>query len=364
MHGTHLMSCVRLVRTPGIGAMTAQKLIASHNGVEGALDFLISTHAHVYTAEQAKRDIEAHAQLGAHLISFDDNRYPALLKQIHGYPLLLSVLGNPRMLNHSCLSIVGARHAAMHSLSFTQTLSSQLTDYGYTVVSGLARGIDGAAHKGALLQQKKARTIAVVAGGVDTLYPREHAKLRHDILELEGAIVSEMPLGVFPGASHFPRRNRIISGLSKALCVIEASKNSGSMITARFALEQGRDVFAVPGFPMQERCGGSNQLLREGAYFLENVHDIIHHMGDARHDAQDTFTASHDAQEGEAHTTETDNVTSHILALLGEGALSFDDIVMHLDMDHTALHTVILSLEMQGLILRDMRGFFVRTPSA
>lgn len=354
MTSPHILSYIRLIRTKGVGCITARKLIEAHHGVDGALNYLEHTSVPVYSPQDAEREINAHKKMGAHLITWESADYPPLLKQIPDAPIVMSILGHPHRLNLPCIGIVGARHASLHSLKFTRQLAHDLGQYGYTIVSGLARGIDGAAHTGSL----SSGTIAVVAGGVDTLYPREHAELRTQIIDNGGAIVSDMPLGIFPGASHFPRRNRLISGLSQGVCVIEATKQSGSMITARYALDQGRDVFAVPGFPWGIQCGGSNQLLRDGAYFLESAQDVIDVLG-APHNIPKHAHIGHNPNTS-SHTNIPSTLFQSILNLIGEGSLSMDELesASHVEID--TLHRALLDLEIQGRIQRNAYGLFVR----
>ena len=366
----HTIAYLRLSRTRGIGCITAHKLMNQCGSAQDALSYLHNTGRALYDEKSAHSEIDAHVKLGAHMITMDDPCYPPLLRYTCDYPLILSVLGNKNRLISPSIAIVGARQASLCSLKFAHNLARDLSQGGYTVVSGLARGIDGAAHAGAV---DNGQTVAVVAGGVDTIYPREHAKLRQNILDHGGAIISEMPLGVFPGASHFPRRNRIISGMSRGLCVIEAAKQSGTMITARYALDQGRDIFAVPGSPLDARCGGSNQLLRDGAYFLESAHDIWDNLSPSvewEHEEHPSRPVSrtltsekppdcmhipdHEKQPGSSARDHD------ILTIMGGQSLSLNDISNALNLDHSVLHAALISLEMEGRIQRDACGKFTR----
>jgi DNA processing protein len=211
--------------------------------------------------------------LGARLVRWTDEDYPPKLKQIAVPPPYLVARGVLRLGETACLAVVGARAASEAGLRMAQRLGFELATRGFVVVSGLARGIDGAVHCGAL--EAGGRTIAVLGCGIDVAYPPEHRGLADSIAEHSGAILSELPLGTAPLPENFPSRNRILSGLSLGVVIVEAAEKSGSLITARMALEQDRQVFAVPGSPLSGRTRGSNRLLREGAALVECVEDVI-----------------------------------------------------------------------------------------
>ncbi len=212
-------------------------------------------------------------RLGARLVKWTDDDYPGPLREIVDPPPYLFVRGPAPLHQPACLAIVGARAASEAGLRMAHRLALELAAKGFTVVSGLARGVDGAAHQGAL--DAGGRTVAVMGCGVDVIYPREHRKLAEAIIEGGGAIVSELPLGTQPMAENFPTRNRILSGLCVGVVIVEAAEKSGSLITARMALEQNRQVFAVPGSPLTGKTRGSNRLLKDGAKLVECVEDVI-----------------------------------------------------------------------------------------
>jgi len=212
-------------------------------------------------------------RLGARLVRWTDEEYPANLKQIADPPHYLVARGLLEPRATACVAVVGARAASEAGLRMAQRLGFELAAHGFVVVSGLARGIDGAAHRGAL--EAGGRTIAVLGCGIDVAYPPEHRGLADSIVERCGAILSELPLGSAPLPENFPSRNRILSGLSLGVVIVEAAEKSGSLITARMALEQDRQVFAVPGSPLSGKTRGSNRLLREGAVLVECVEDVI-----------------------------------------------------------------------------------------
>ena len=222
-------------------------------------------------ADSAASVLEAALGSGCKLIGLQDPAYPLLLKQIHDPPAVLFVNGNPGLLNEFCIAVVGSRHASAQANRFTRWLAAELAGSGLTIVSGLARGIDSSAHRGAL---ESGNTIAVIGTGTDVYYPKSNRGLQVQ-LENEGAVVSEFLPGAPPRAAQFPQRNRIISGISLGTIVIEATLRSGSLITARFAAEQGREVFAVPGQVDREQTKGCHRLLREGAVLVESAADVL-----------------------------------------------------------------------------------------
>lgn len=221
------------------------------------------------------RQVKLVDRLGVHVVTLTDPAYPARLKTIHDPPPLLYCTGALREQDGMAVAVVGGRTATAAGRAITEEIAQELARGGWTIVSGMARGIDAAAHRGALAGQ--GRTIAVLGCGVDQTYPPEHDQLRRQIEE-HGAILAELPMGSSPQSHHFPRRNRIISGLSVGVLVAEAAMNSGSLITAKLALEQGRDVFAIPGSVKEARCRGSNGLIKEGAKLVDCAADMLEEL--------------------------------------------------------------------------------------
>jgi len=268
---------LRLARTENVGPVTFRQLIARFGSAGEALHALPALARRggrarplrLCTPEAAERERDALAAAGGTLVFPEEADYPQALAILDHAPMVLSVLGDPGMLCRRSIAIVGARNASTSGRNFARRMAADLAAAGMTVVSGLARGIDTAAHEGAI-----DATVAVMAGGVDVVYPRENADLYRRIRD-RGAVISEIPFGTQPQARHFPRRNRIISGLSIGVLVVEAALRSGSLITARLAGEQGRDVFAVPGSPLDPRCKGPNDLIRKGAKLTETAEDIL-----------------------------------------------------------------------------------------
>jgi DNA processing protein len=267
---------LRLIRTDSIGPRTFRTLINRYGGAGAALEVLpeISARAGkpVILADlgEIEREIEAASRMGARFIALGERDYPLSMQAIDSAPPIISLRGNADALNGSCVGIVGSRNASAAGLKFTQNLAIGLGQAGYITVSGLARGIDTAAHKASLATG----TVAVLAGGQGKIYPSENVGLLEAILET-GAVISEMPLLWEPRARDFPRRNRLVSGLSLGVVVVEAARGSGSLITARFALEQGREVFAVPGSPLDPRAQGTNDLIRAGATLCAEAEHVI-----------------------------------------------------------------------------------------
>jgi DNA processing protein len=268
---------LRLIRSEGVGPVTFRRLLDRYGTAGTALAALpaIAGKAgrealRIADGAEAEREIAALCHIGGQLIAMDEPEYPAALRAIDDSPPLLAVLGDVATLTRPAVGIVGSRNASLNGRRVAEGLARDLAAAGWIIVSGLARGIDSAAHAGAL----RGGTVAVLAGGVDVCYPEENRALYQRIAEI-GAVISEAPLGTVPQARHFPRRNRLISGLTRGVVVVEASLHSGSRITARFALEQGREVFAVPGSPLDPRARGSNDLLRQGATLVETADDVL-----------------------------------------------------------------------------------------
>lgn len=267
---------LRLARTDRVGPVAFSQLLQRFGSAERALDALpdlIRSQGRsgysIPAPEAVEAELEAGARIGARLILWGEADYPDMLAAVDPPPPLLWTLGDPSLMQQPCMAIVGARIASAGGQRIARGLAQQLGESGHVVVSGLARGIDAAAHMGAL----ETGTVAVLGGGVDDIYPSDNTDLYRQIAE-HGCIVSESPVGARAQARDFPRRNRIISGLSRGVVVVEAEIRSGSLITARLANEQGRDVFAVPGSPLDPRSKGPNELLRQGAILCEGFEDI------------------------------------------------------------------------------------------
>jgi DNA processing protein len=286
--GTHLtpsqkLAWLRLIRTENVGPVTFRQLLNRAGSAEQAIADLprlaarVGVGARVPSISEAEAELAGIEKLGGRLVASGEPGYPSLFDHIAGAPPLVTVIGGERLDLTRTVAIVGARNASAAGQRMTEILARDLGEAGYTVVSGLARGIDAAAHKAALATG----TVAVLAGGIDKVYPEENLPLARSILEQGGMLLTEMPLGWAPRAQDFPRRNRLVSGLSLGVVVVEAAKRSGSLITARLALEQNREVFAVPGSPLDPRAEGGNHLIQEGARLVTSARDIIESLAHA-----------------------------------------------------------------------------------
>src|SRR5882672_1226821 len=269
---------LRLIRSDNVGPRTFRALINHYGGARAALAALpnlarrggASGPARICSHDEAERELEAATSRGVSFLALAEPEYPQRLAMIDDAPPLLAMRGKLPVLALPMVAIVGARNASAAGMRFAERLARDLGAAGFAITSGLARGIDGAAHRASL----GTGTIAALAGGHDQIYPPEHGSLAEAIVT-EGALVSEMPMGWEPRARDFPRRNRLISGLAAGVVIVEAAKRSGSLITARMALEQGREVFAVPGSPLDPRAEGTNSLLKQGATLVTEAQDVI-----------------------------------------------------------------------------------------
>ncbi len=274
---------LRLIRTDNVGPQTFRQLLNREGSAEAALAALphlagrSGIAPRIPSIAEAEEEIAALHRLGGRLVAMGELGYPDLLLHIHGPPPLLSIAGNPNLDWQRTVAMVGARNASAAGQKFARMLAADLGDAGYLVVSGLARGIDAAAHMAAL----STGTVAVLAGGMDQIYPTENIPLARRIVEEGGILLTEMPIGWEPRARDFPRRNRLVSGLSLGVVVVEAARRSGSLITARLALEQNREVFAVPGSPLDPRAEGGNALIQQGARLITSAADIIEVLREA-----------------------------------------------------------------------------------
>ena len=272
-----LIAWTRLARTPRIGPLTFHRLIARFRGASAALEALPRvSNLTAPPEEKAHAEIEGVEALGARLIACCEPDYPPLLAQLDAPPPVIAVRGDPNWMKKPTVAIVGSREGSGSALIFAERLAADLGAAGYTVVSGLARGVDAAVHRGSL----ETGTIGVLAGGLDHPYPPQNQSL-HDAICERGAVVSEAPLGAIARARDFPRRNSIISGISRGVVIIEAALRSGSLITARAAADQGREVMAAPGSPLDPRARGSNALIKQGATLIEDANDVIAALGES-----------------------------------------------------------------------------------
>jgi len=347
-----------LAQTEGVGPIAWRRLLSRFGSAEAALAALPrlaraggrDTPPAIPTAAEAERELDRLAKLGARLLVVDESGYPPLLAMLDDAPPVIAVQGDAALLSARSVAMVGGRNASANGQRMAENLAAGLART-VVVVSGLARGIDAAAHTGALAT---GRTVAVVAGGLDLAYPPEHAALQQRIAEL-GAIVAEAPLGTAPQARHFPRRNRIIAGLSLGVVVVEAALRSGSLITARIAQEIGREVFAVPGSPTDPRSRGANDLLRQGAILTETAEDVLdnlplHPMCASSLDQGVTAPPGLAEPRPELADDSPDlpRARSQVLDLLSPSPTPVDDVVRRCQFSPAAVMVVLLELELAG----------------
>jgi DNA processing protein len=351
---------LRLIRSQNIGPRTFRALLNHCGGARAALEALPALARRgggtlapkICSRAEAEREIEVAARCGATFIALGEADYPQRLQAIDDAPPLLAVHGNRAVLALPTVAVVGSRNASAAGLKITERIARELGQAGFATVSGLARGIDAAAHRVSL---EKSGTIAVLAGGLDRLYPPEHGELAEDILAA-GVLLTEMPFGWEPRARDFPRRNRLISGLALGVVIVEAAKRSGSLITARLALEQGREVFAVPGSPLDPRAEGTNGLLKQGATPVTEAADIISVlqpiMGTGVPLREPDVADEARADDGEPAADER----ACVLGLLSPAPVSVDDLVRLSKTSPRVVRIVLLELEIAGRLERHGGG--------
>lgn len=365
-------SWLRLLRSRRVGIATFNRLMKEHGNADDALAALPEiahqageTQYQPCSPEQVAAELAAGKAAGARLVAISDPEYPELLALIPDAPPLIWVKGQLDLLHTPCVAVVGARNASSLGTRMARGLCRELGEAGFAVVSGLARGIDTAAHHAAL----KSGTLAIHAGGVDVIYPAENTALAEKIAD-QGLRISEQPMGTVPQARHFPSRNRLISGLARAVVVVEAAARSGSLITAREALDQGRDVLAVPGHPFDARASGCNMLIRDGATLVRSAEDVIEAIGPAQSSLQTEVAASQDMlhlpeqpaqQKPVRNLRETSALHMQILDRLGPAPLAEDQLIRDLQAPPSHVTPVLIDLELEGQISRQAGGLLSRT---
>ena len=360
-----ILDYIQLINSANIGPVTFYKLLRQYGSAEAALAALPAGRR-TFSRSAAQKEFELARRQNTRLLAFDDPEYPENLRAAEDAPPVIYVRGQINCLRQPLsLSIVGARNASLNGRKLASQISCELTSQGIMIVSGMARGIDTAAHKGAMFAlNRSGSTVAVLGTGIDIAYPAENQKLCEQIAG-QGAVISEFPLGTEPSAGNFPRRNRIVSALTDGTLVVEASLHSGSLITARLALEQGRDVFAVPGFPTDERSAGPIKLIKDGAFLVENAEDILNVLSaDARRKIPrtprpvqtDLFVKPLDKESKTADIPDTaspDRETD-ILSLLTPAGVYVDELIRVSGLDSAAVSLRLLELEMEGRIERQV----------
>ena len=347
---------LRLIRSENVGPITFHRLLERYGSAARALDALPELAARggarrirIASKEDTGREMEQVAASGVQLIALTEEHYPPLLGQTEDAPPLIAVIGHPHLLVKKALAVGGTRNASANGLGLAERLARDVGAEGYLIVSGMARGIDRAAHEGAL----DTGTAAVLAGGTDVIYPKENADIYQRIVD-RGVALSEMPLGTKPQARHFPRRNRIISGMARGVLVVEATQKSGSLITARYAAEQNREVFAVPGSPLDPRNQGANQLIKEGAHLVQSAADIM-----------EILSGLFQANLGEPQAVEkidknnlnlapgdVEAARGNLKKLLGPTPIAVDELIRRCQMSLAVVSMVLLELELAGRLER------------
>lgn len=363
---------LRLIRSRRVGAVTFHRLLAEHGSVTAALAALpeVARGAGVENYATCPIEVVRHEMAqgrlaGARLLHWGGPDYPVSLMDMPDAPPVLWALGDVALLARPMVAMVGARNASSLGLRMARRLAEGLGQAGQVVVSGLARGIDAEAHRAAL----ESGTVAVMAGGVDVIYPEENAELAAQIAA-KGCRVSEQPMGLVPQVRHFPQRNRIVSGLARAVVVVEAAARSGSLITARAAADQGREVLAVPGHPFDARAAGCNMLLRDGATLVRGPQDVLEAVGVS---AAAVVSAPMPAYTPDPipdplpgpvplrrPLSDIASVHSQILARLGPSPLAEDQLIRDLAMPPAALAPALIALELEGRIQRQSGGLLSR----
>jgi DNA processing protein len=347
---------LRLIRSENVGPITFHRLLERYGSAARALDALPELAARggarrirIASKEDTGREMEQVAASGVQLIALTEEHYPPLLGQTEDAPPLIAVIGHPHLLVKKALAVVGTRNASANGLGLAERLARDVGAEGYLIVSGMARGIDRAAHEGTL----DTGTAAVLTGGTDVIYPKENADIYQRIVD-RGVALSEMPLGTKPQARHFPRRNRIISGMARGVLVVEATQKSGSLITARYAAEQNREVFAVPGSPLDPRNQGANQLIKEGAHLVQSAADIMEILSGLFQANLGEPQAVEKIDENNLNLApgDVEAARGNLKKLLGPTPIAVDELIRRCQMSLAVVSTVLLELELAGRLER------------
>jgi DNA processing protein len=354
---------LRLIRSDNVGPATFLDLINHFGSAEAALAMLpelssrggASRMIRIATVDDAERELDAARRFGARFIGIGEPDYPPALRQIDGAPPLLAVKGNLAATTQPSVGVVGSRNASISGAKFAAMIARDVGRAGYTVTSGLARGIDTAAHRASV----DTGTIAVLAGGLDQPYPPENIPLLEEITQGNGLAVSEMPFRWKPRARDFPRRNRLIAGISLGVVVVEAAQKSGSLITARMAGDFGRLVFAVPGSPLDSRCHGTNALLKDGAIVTTGSDDVLEALAPLSLMELPLSQVIEEPEKGEgdrAFLPPDESERTAIVSALGPTPVEIDDIIRHTGLAASAVYLVLLELDLAGRLHRHSGG--------
>lgn len=373
------LACLRLIRSENVGPVAFRELINHYGGATAALAALPELSRRggrkrpirICPRDTAEAELEAARRCGAIPVFTIEPNYPAALAALEAPPPMLYIKGRAELLNRACIAIVGSRESSASGAKLARHFAMQLGAAGYVIISGLARGIDAAAHETALTTG----TVAVLAGGLDIVYPPEHKQLQARI-GTEGCLVSEQPPGFSPRGQDFPRRNRIISGIALGVVIVEAAARSGTLVTARFAAEQGREVFAVPGHPLDPRAEGTNRLIKQGATLVTEANDILSALapiaghGHGLEEALGPAPAHPDAlrNPGAAGATlsgaDEDEARARVHAVLGPSPADLDAIIAATGLAPRLVRIALMELELAGQLTRPGPGLVALNSAA
>ena len=356
-----ILDYLQLIRTENIGAKTFIQLVSQYGSAHEAVRHLPSRY-HLSSRSEAEQELKLAHHLNIEILTASSPLYPKALLNIPDYPPVLYAQGNTQILNNPLnLAIVGSRNASINGRKQASKIAYDLTNQDVIIVSGMARGIDSAAHKGAMYAcSQQGPTIAVLGTGIDIPYPAENKDLYEQIKD-QGCLLSEFPIGTRPQANNFPRRNRIISGLCNGILVVEANLHSGSLITALTAAEQGRDVMALPGSPLDGRSQGTNKLIKDGAYLVENAEDIVAILQQTTLSSpqkkftptiKDLFTTPLDNEIKTDNIPQQTDTPSSIIDFLTPDGVDIDEVINASGLDSAIVTAELMYLELEGKIVR------------
>lgn len=368
-YSENTINILRLIRSENVGIATFNSLIKLYGSAQEAIKHIKDLSLKggrnkpikLYSKDEAAQELEKIRSLGANIICYNDEEYPILLKKIPDAPPIITYIGNISLIRKHNVGVVGARNASLNGKLFTKKIVTHLGELGFIITSGLARGIDTAAHQAAL----ETGTIAVIAGGLGNIYPPENYELYQQIAK-KGLIIAELSPFTAPSPQHFPQRNRIISGLSIATIVTEAALKSGSLITARLALEQNRELFAVPGFPLDPRCFGTNKLIQEGAHLVNKPEEISEYLSNlplmdyAMHDEFKEHQPFNDKKICNDNVMDVKEIRKKILENLSSYPSDIDILIETINVDLPSFYTALVELELAGKVCRIPGGKIIR----
>ncbi|WP_404480803.1 DNA-processing protein DprA [Novosphingobium sp. BL-52-GroH] len=349
---------IRLLRSPNVGPVTYAQLLARFGAAVAAiaaLPDLAGRSGRPYVPAQERRvhdEIAAVRKAGARYLFHDSPEYPPLLAETEGAPPILTCRGDASIALRPCVAMVGARNASAAAIRLAREIAHDLAGEGWTVVSGLARGIDGAAHRGALAA---GATVGVIASGIDIAYPPEHADLQEQVAR-HGLLLAEQPPATEPLARHFPARNRIIAGLCAGTLVVEAAPRSGSLITARLAGEMGREVMAIPGSPLDPRSRGCNQLIRDHAILVQDAQEVIELLSGFTGSPRSALREAAGHWPMDADLAAEPAAPADLAALLTTAPIAVDELIRQSGTSASAVHSALLELELSGQLVRHAAG--------